>query len=93
MRFMLTMVVANARIGGMAFLEHPAFTVWIATKRPSSTWSSKMARWLKRLHCAQLLTFDQCLLGCEARKPTTLLLIRMPSLRREILSNWLWRTV
>lgn len=85
MRFMLTMVVAVARIGGAAFLEHPAYPVWIATKRPSSIWSSKMARWIKRLHCAQLVTFDQCLMGCEARKPTTLLLIRMQSLREEIL--------
>lgn len=86
MRFMLTIVVAVAKIGGTAFLEHPAYPVWIATKRPSSTWSSKMVRWIKRLHCAQLITFDQCLMGCEARKPTTLLLIRMRSLREEILS-------
>lgn len=31
-------------VGGMAFLEHPAFPVWIATKRPSSIWSSKMRK-------------------------------------------------
>ena len=80
------MVVVVARIGDMVFLEYPAFPVWIATKRSSPIWSSKMARWLKRLHCTQLVTFDQCLMGCEARKPTTLLLIRMQDLRKEILS-------
>ena len=84
MRFMLTMICALARVGGMALLEHPAFPVWIASKRPSSIWSSTVVRWLKRLHCAQIVTFDQCLYGCKARKPTTFLLIRMPSLWTEI---------
>jgi len=84
MRFMLTMICAVARVGGMAFLEHPAFPVWITSKRPSSIWSSLLVRWLKRLQCAQLITFDQCLFGCQARKPTTFLLIRMPSLWTEI---------
>lgn len=84
MRFMLTVVCAVARTGGIAFMEHPAFPVWIASKRPCSVWSSKVVRWIKRLNCAQLITFDQCLFGCKARKPTTFLLIRMPSLWKEI---------
>lgn len=84
MRFMLTMICAVARMGGMAFLEHPAFPVWIASKRPCSVWSTSVLRWLKRLQCAQLITFDQCLFGCQAKKPTTFLLIRMPSLWKEI---------
>ena len=86
MRFMLTMICALARVGGMALLEHPAFPVWIASKRPSSIWSCKVVRWLKRLHCTQIATFDQCLYGCRARKPTTFLLIRMPSLWKEIVN-------
>ena len=84
MRFMLTMICALARSGGMAFLEHPAFPVWIASKKPCSIWSSRVVRWLKRLQCSQIVTFDQCLFGCMARKPTTFLIIRMPSLWKEI---------
>ena len=84
MRFMLTVLCAVARTGGMAFMEHPAFPVWIASKKPVSIWSSRVVRWFKRLHCSQIITFDQCLYGCKARKPTTFLIIRMPSLWNEI---------
>ena len=80
LRFILTMVVAAARVGASAFVEHPAFPTWIMSKRPSSIWASRPVRLLKRLNCTQITTVDQCLLGCAAKKPTTLLVIRMPTL-------------
>lgn len=40
---------------------------------------------LRRLQCASYVTFDQCVFGCPRRKPTTLLLIRLPWLRNQIL--------
>lgn len=39
----------------------------------------------RRLQCASYVTFDQCVFGCPRRKPTTLLLIRLPWLRNQIL--------
>ena len=86
MRFIIDMVLACAAMGASAFLEHPAFPVWIASKRPSSIWTSRVMRLLKRLQCVQVVTFDQCLFQCEARKPTTLLLLRLPFLRKQILN-------
>eukprot|EP00435_Cladocopium_sp_Y103_P010523 s445_g2.t1 len=85
MQFIVEMSVLCARMGGCAFIEHPAFPVWAIQHRPSSTWSSKEMRWLRRLNCSSVVTFDQCLFGCEGRKPTTLLLVRLKSLRNRIL--------
>ena len=77
MRFILQMILLVARIGGCAFLEHPAFPIWAMMHRPSSIWSTKVVRLLRRLACTEVLTLDQCIYGCPARKPTTLLLVRM----------------
>ena len=44
-------------------------------------------RWMRRLNCSSVVTFDQCIFGCPKRKPTTLLLIRLPRLRDFILSQ------
>eukprot|EP00435_Cladocopium_sp_Y103_P041009 s1179_g11.t1 len=85
MQFLVEMAMLCARIGGCAFVEHPAFPVWALPRRPASTWSSKEMGWLRRLHCSSVVTFDQCLFGCEGRKPTTLLLVRLPGLRDQIL--------
>ena len=77
MRFILQMILLVARIGGCAFLEHPAFPVWAMAQRPSSIWSTRVVRLLRRLACTEILTLDQCIYGCPARKPTTLMLVRM----------------
>ena len=86
MRFIFTIVVAVARIGGCAFIEHPAFPVWAASHRPASIWASRVLRWLRRLACSQVITFDQCVYDCCARKPTTLLLIRLERMARHTMS-------
>ena len=62
--------------GGCAFLGHPAFPTWVARLRPASIWATRTIRLLRRLACAQVLTFDQCVFDCAA--PTTLMLIRLP---------------
>lgn len=80
MHFIFTMVVLAARIGGCAFVENPAFPAWAARLRLSSIWASKVVRLLRRLECTQVITFDQCVYHCPARKPTTLLLIRLPKM-------------
>lgn len=80
MRFILQMIVLVARVGGCAFLEHPAFPVWALQHRPSSIWSTWVVRLVRRLACTEILTLDQCIYGCPARKPTTFLLVRMPGM-------------
>lgn len=42
-------------------------------------------RRMKRLRCASVVPYDQCIFQCRARKPTTLLLIRLPHLRDRIM--------
>eukprot|EP00435_Cladocopium_sp_Y103_P053645 s1470_g17.t1 len=49
--------------------------------RPSSIWSLDALRSLARLDCVQICAFDQCMFGLPARKPTTLLLLRLDTFK------------
>eukprot|EP00435_Cladocopium_sp_Y103_P030701 s66_g7.t1 len=80
MRFLIEMLLACAQVGACGFLEHPAYPLWIQALSPASVWLTQELKWLRRLHCCSVLTIDQCVLGCEGRKPTTLFLVRMPGL-------------
>ena len=40
----------------------------------------RIIRWLRQLECFQTITFDQCIFSCAAKKPTTLLLLRLGDL-------------
>ena len=82
--FIIQMLYLCARTGGCGFIEHPAFPVWATAKRPSSIWSLWPMRLLRRLQAVEICTFDQCCVGCEARKPTTLALLRLGSFGRAI---------
>ena len=77
--FIVHMIYLCARIGGCGFLEHPAFPTWAKHRRPCSIWATQPLRWLKRLRAIQICTFDQCCVGCEGRKPTTMALLRLNS--------------
>ena len=46
-------------------------------RRPSSIWTLRAFRCFARLQCCQITTFDQCVFGLDAVKPTTLLLLRL----------------
>ena len=41
-------------------------------------------RLLRRLRCIEIFTFDQCCLGCEARKPTSMALLRLGGFARAV---------
>ena len=86
MRFFLHIVVMVARVGGCAFVEHPAFPTWAVRHRPASIWASRVLRWIRRLACSQIITFDQCVYDCCARKPTTMLLLRLSRMVQHTMS-------
>jgi len=86
-QFLLQLLVVAASCGLLEFLEHPSFPQWAAAKDPCSIWSLSVLMELCRLECFQVATFDQCLWGCKARKPTSFLLLRMQPLYRHLLSR------
>ena len=85
MRFLLEMMYYWSLAGACGFLEHPAFPVWAMKHSPASTWTLAAVRRLRRLNCVSIATFDQCIFHCEGKKPTTLLLVRLPHLREALL--------
>ena len=76
-QFLLDMLVLAAKLGLCGFLEHPAYTTWLTRRRPSSIWTLRAFRCMARLQCCQITSFDQCVFGLDAVKPTTLLLLRL----------------
>ena len=84
--FLVSMLVDAAKLGCCGFLEHPAFPVWAMHKGPSSIWSLSIVRRLARLRCFGLTTVDQCVFGLSAKKPTTFLLLRLSTVRQELLA-------
>ena len=89
MEFLIQMLLTLATTGGCGFLEHPQFPTWLASQGPCSVWSWTVLRWISRLQCMALVSFDQCTLGADAVKPTTLLLLRLPWVRETLLSKGL----
>lgn len=84
-RFLLEMMYYCSLAGACGFLEHPAFPTWARQHFPASTWALAAVRRLRRLNCVSIATFDQCIFHCEGRKPTSLLLVRLPHLREALL--------
>ena len=62
-----------------------AYLVWLMKSNPSSLWGLSIVRKLK-VQCFGATTIDQCLLGLSAKKPTTFLLLRLPWVRRAMMS-------
>ena len=83
-QFMIAFLVELMPLGLCGFLEHPAFPSWAWLKKPASIWSNKVIRQLTKLCCFSMTTFDQCTVGAIAKKPTGLLLLRLPAIRHEL---------
>ena len=80
-QFLVELLVIAAQIGLCGFFEHPQFPVWLMRQRPASVWTLDAMRALIRLECFQACSFDQCVYGLDATKPTTLLLLRLSTFR------------
>ena len=80
-QFLIELIELAAELGLCGFLEHPQFPVWMAKQKPASVWTLQAMRVLARLECIQICSFDQCIYGLCARKPTTLMLLRLDAFR------------
>lgn len=87
MQFMLDVFLALALCGGCAFVEHPQYPTWAAPLNPASIWTCQAMRLLKTIEAVGATSFDQCVFGCRAKKPTTILHLRLPTLRHHILRS------
>ena len=85
LRFILEMLLLMSILGYSGFIEHPQFPTWETNRSLTSIWCLKAIRLMKRLMCVSLVSFDQCVCGAAGRKPTTLLLVRLPTVRQRLL--------
>ena len=87
LRFLIDVILALALTGMSGFLEHPQFPVWLAREKAVSIWQMTAIRLLRRLQCVAFVSFDQCTCGAVGKKPTTLMLLRLPRVRDRLLAT------
>ena len=87
MRFIMDVFLALVLVGGCSFIEHPQFPVWAQHLDPSSIWATLPMKLLKTIAAVGITSFDQCVFGCSARKPTTIIHLRLNKLRDTILQT------
>ena len=85
--FIFELLLEIATCGGCGFIEHPQWPLWAAKHDPSSIWATLPARLCRTLSCYSVVSFDQCVVGAPAVKPTTLLLLRLDSFRHHMLRS------
>ena len=83
--FIFDILLELAIFGGCGFVEHPQWPVWAVKHDPASIWGSAQAKLCRTLQCFSAVSFDQCIVGSPAKKPTTLLLLRLDSFRHDML--------
>ena len=80
-QFLTDLLVLAAQLGLCGFLEHPQYPVWLMRQKPASIWTLTALRVMVRLECFQICSFDQCIYGLAATKPTTLMLLRLSTFK------------
>ena len=89
LRFLIDLLSILAAMGMAGFLEHPQYPTWCRHLSPASIWTMDAIRLLKGLQCFAVVSFDQCTCGALGKKPTTLLLLRLPQVRSRLLQQGL----
>ena len=84
LQFLLDQLLLLAQCGGCGFCEHPQFPVWLKSVQPASVWAHPAVRALRLLRCCGVTSFDQCVFGAPALKPTTILHLRLPEFRSAV---------
>eukprot|EP00438_Fugacium_kawagutii_P016420 Skav206440 [mRNA] locus=scaffold295:130038:133282:- [translate_table: standard] len=85
--FIMQIAMELAWRDGAAWIEHPQWPLWAARHCPASIWALRAMRLMRQFHCVNVVSFDQCTVGASAVKPTTLLLVRLPSVRSALLAR------
>ena len=84
LQFALLMMTAQAATGGLGFLEHPAAPPLQKEGLPPSIWRLPIIRLLLRHKSASLLHMKQGYYGAKSPKPTTIMMISAPHLRKDL---------
>lgn len=84
LHFLLDQLLLLAQCGGCGFCEHPQFPIWLQSVQPASLWRHAAIRALRLLRCCGITSFDQCIFGAPALKPTTVLHLRLPEFRSAV---------
>eukprot|EP00438_Fugacium_kawagutii_P026552 Skav203810 [mRNA] locus=scaffold1236:317608:322820:- [translate_table: standard] len=85
--FILRLALELAWRGGCSWCEHPQWPLWAARSSPPSIWAMRAVRLLRQFQCVSVVSFDQCTVGADSVKPTTLLLVRLPAVRAALLAR------
>ena len=84
LQFAILMMTAQAATGGLGFLEHPAAPPLQKEGLPPSIWRLPIVRLLLRHKSASLLHMKQGYYGAKSPKPTTIMVISAPHLRKAL---------
>ena len=84
LHFLLDQLLLLAQCVGCGFCEHPQFPTWLQSAQPASLWRHAAVRALRLLRCCGITSFDQCVFGAPALKPTTVLHLRLPEFRSAV---------
>eukprot|EP00438_Fugacium_kawagutii_P008683 Skav210826 [mRNA] locus=scaffold1597:393139:398030:- [translate_table: standard] len=81
MHFMLMMTLVMIQTGGCCFVEHPQWPLWLELPKVASIWGSRQMRLLRTVASVAVTSFDQCVFQANAKKPTTILTVRLQRFR------------
>eukprot|EP00438_Fugacium_kawagutii_P034473 Skav215971 [mRNA] locus=scaffold3174:31633:36537:- [translate_table: standard] len=81
MHFMLMMTLVMIQTGGCCFVEHPQWPLWLDLPKVASIWGSRQMRLLRTVASVAVTSFDQCVFKATAKKPTTILTVRLQRFR------------
>lgn len=88
MNFLQHMLVLMIKIGGCGFLEHPPqWPVWLDPSLIASVWGSRQLRLLKTIRAVAVTSLDHCIFGASAKKPTTIMTVRLPRFRATVMTT------
>ncbi len=79
--FCLEAIVLLLIYGGFGLMEHPAQP---GEQHLASVWKLPIVAFLEKFADVRLVNVDQGLYGAKSRKPTTLLVLRLPSIVQEL---------
>lgn len=89
MNFIQHLLLMMISTGGCGFLEHPEWPHWLDPAQVASIWGSRAIQLMSTIKAVTVTSMDQCVFGSSAKKPTTILTVRLDQFRRTVMmSGW-----